>query len=150
MDKPTVQVAVLAASGYTGGAALRLLLGHPNVEVVAVTSIANADRPVTSVHPHLNGLTSLTFRDDISNQEASEYDAIFMALPHGQAMERVPAMLVAGGKGGPRGDGAILFDLSGDFRIKDQATFEEYYGLAHSAPEWAAKAAYGLTEWNRE
>jgi N-acetyl-gamma-glutamyl-phosphate reductase len=150
MTGAPIKVAVLGASGYIGGEALRLLLGHPQVEVAAVTSASNAGKPVTSVHPHLTRLTELTFRADIPVGEAGEYDAIFMALPHGQAMERVPGMLGAGGAGGPRGDGPVLFDMSGDFRIKDPATFAEYYGLDHSAPGQARAAAYGLTEWNRE
>lgn len=145
-----VKVAVMGASGYIGGEALRLLLGHPFVEVARVTSISNAGQPVTKVHPHLMKTTDLLFSEDLPAEEAAEYDAIFMALPHGGAISRVPAMLQAGGKGGPRGDGPVLFDLSGDFRIKDAATFQKYYGLEHTAPEWAKRAAYGLTEWNRE
>ncbi|HET9496481.1 MAG TPA: N-acetyl-gamma-glutamyl-phosphate reductase [Chloroflexia bacterium] len=150
MTRTFVRVAVLGASGYIGGEALRLLLGHPNVEVAAVTSASNAGKPVTSVHPHLTKLTDLTFRADFPPEEAGDYDAIFMALPHGQAIGRVPKMLEAGGKGGPRGDGPVLLDMSGDFRIKDAAVFAEYYRLDHSAPEHALRAAYGLTEWNRE
>jgi N-acetyl-gamma-glutamyl-phosphate reductase len=73
-----------------------------------------------------------------------------MALPHGGAMKRAPAMLEAGGSSGPRGEGPVIFDLSGDFRIKDLSTFREFYGLEHAAPGWARRAAYGLTEWNRE
>ena len=65
---------------------------------------------------------------------AAELDAVFLALPHGEAMARVPAMLAAGGTGGPHGDGPFVFDLSGDFRIKDAATFKQYYGLAQTAP----------------
>ena len=145
-----IKVAVLGASGYIGGEALRLLLGHPCVQVAAATSASNVGKPITSVHPHLMKLTDLAFRGDMPAEEVSDYDAIFLALPHGEAMSRVPAMLAAGGTGGPRGDGPALFDLSGDFRIKDPATFRRFYGLEHTAPEWASKAAYGLTEWNRQ
>ncbi|MFL5732845.1 MAG: N-acetyl-gamma-glutamyl-phosphate reductase [Chloroflexia bacterium] len=145
-----IRVAVLGASGYIGGEALRLLLGHPCVEVAAATSVSNAGQPVTSVHPHLTKLTDLVFSAGIAPEEAPEYDAIFMALPHGGAMSRVPAMLEAGGSGGPKGQGPVIFDLSGDFRIKEPATFQKFYGLEHAAPLWARNAAYGLTEWNRE
>jgi N-acetyl-gamma-glutamyl-phosphate reductase len=150
-----VKVAILGASGYIGGEALRLLLGHPCVEVVAVTSATNAGQLVTSVHPHLAKLTDLAFSTDLSADEASDYDAIFMALPHGQAMARVPAMVATESKRGPgsashSGDGPVIFDLSGDFRIKDAKVFRQYYELEHTAPDWASKAAYGLTEWNRE
>jgi N-acetyl-gamma-glutamyl-phosphate reductase len=145
-----IRVAVLGASGYIGGEALRLLLGHPFVEVAAVTASSHAGQPVTAVHPHLTNLTDLVFQADLQPGEAAEYDAVFLALPHGQAIVRVPALLAAGGTGGPHGDGPVVFDLSGDFRIKDPALFQKYYGLEHHAPEWAERAAYGLTEWNRE
>jgi N-acetyl-gamma-glutamyl-phosphate reductase len=102
------------------------------------------------VHPHLAKLTQLTFSVDLSPEEASDYDAIFMALPHGQAMARVPAMLAAASKRGPHGDGPVIIDMSGDFRIKDAKVFRQYYELEHTAQDWASKAAYGLTEWNRE
>ncbi len=147
-----VRVAVMGASGYIGGEALRLLLGHPCVQVAAVTSAGSAGQPAASVHPHLSRLADpdLAFTADLSPEEASQYDAVFMALPHGEAMRRVPAILQAGGRGGPRGEGPLVLDMSGDFRIKDPATFKRYYGLEHTAPQLAASAAYGLTEWNRE
>ena len=134
-----VRVAIVGASGYIGGEALRLLLGHAFVEVVAATSQTNAGQPVTTVHPHLAKLTDLIFTADLSVEEARECDAIFLALPH-----------EAGGKVGPRGNGPVVFDLSGDFRIKDPEVFQEYYGIRQDAPGWARDAAYGLTEWNRE
>ena len=115
------KVAVLGASGYIGGEALRLLLGHPCVEVAAVTSSSNARQPVTSVHPHLAKLTSLTFRAELDEEEASDYDAIFMALPHGHAMEQAPRMLNVGGKGGPHGDGPLLLDMSGHLPASEYA-----------------------------
>jgi len=148
--QPRIRVAVLGASGYVGGEVLRLLLGHPAVEVVAVTAPSAAGEPVIRTHPHLERLTELRFQADLSVREAAELDAIFLALPHGAAMERVPALLDAGGTGGPHGDGPVLFDLSGDFRLKDPAAFHEYYGIEQTAPYWAERAAYGLTEWNRE
>src|SRR6188472_576175 len=151
IPKPrSTRVAVLGASGYIGGETLRLLLGHPCVEVVAVTSPSNAGQEVTSVHPHLNKLTNLAFSADVSAEEAADLDAVFMALPHGGAIERVPAILAAGGHNGPRGEGPVIFDMSGDFRIKDPSTFRKFYKLEQTAPEWAKAAAYGLTEWNRD
>ncbi len=129
---------------------MRLLLGHPCVQVAAVTSAGHAGQAVTSVHPHLAKLTDLRFSGEISAQEASLYDAIFMALPHGHAMKLVPELLAAEGGGGPRGRGPIIFDMSGDFRIKDPDLFRQFYGMEHTATQWASDATYGLTEWNRE
>lgn len=144
------RVAILGAAGYIGGEVLRLLLAHPYVEVAAATAHSSAGQPVAAVHPHLTNVTDLKFAGDMSPEEAAEYDAVFLALPHGQAMHLVPAMLAAGGAGGPHGDGPVLFDMSGDFRIKDAGMFAQFYGLEHTAPDWACRAAYGLTEWNRE
>jgi N-acetyl-gamma-glutamyl-phosphate reductase len=149
-ESTRTRVAVLGASGYIGGEALRLLLGHPYVEVAAATSPSNAGQPVTSVHPHLYHLTDLKFTAQLEAEEASEFDAIFMALPHGAAISLVPKLIEAGGKGGPHWDGPVIFDMSGDFRIKDLAVFREYYGLERASQQYAVQAAYGLTEWNRE
>jgi N-acetyl-gamma-glutamyl-phosphate reductase len=146
----SAKVAVLGASGYIGGEALRLLLGHPCVEVVTATSPSNVGQPVSTIHPHLTHLTSLTFTADLSSEEASTLDAIFLALPHGEAIQRIPALLRAAAHTGPRGDGPVIFDMSGDFRLKDPATFRSFYKLEQTAPQLAASAAYGLTEWNRE
>jgi LysW-gamma-L-alpha-aminoadipyl-6-phosphate/LysW-L-glutamyl-5-phosphate reductase len=144
-----LRVAVLGASGYIGGEALRLLLGHPGVEVVAVVSPSNAGKPVAAVLPHLTKTTDLAFRADLPPAEARDLDAVFLALPHGEALARVPDLLAAGGAGGPHGEGPLLLDMSGDFRIKDAAVFQQAYKLARPAPELAHAAAYGLTEWNR-
>ncbi|HYO48821.1 MAG TPA: N-acetyl-gamma-glutamyl-phosphate reductase [Chloroflexia bacterium] len=149
MSRPA-RIAVMGASGYIGGEALRLLLGHPCVEVAAATSQSHAGKPVADVHPHLAHTTELNFASDLTPEAASEYDAIFLALPHGAAMSRVPQMLAHAGEGGPRGEGPLILDLSGDFRIKEAAQFQRYYGLEHTASDWAGRAAYGLTEWNRE
>ncbi len=144
-----IRVAVLGASGYIGGEALRLLLGHPEVEVVVVTAPSHAGQPVTRVHPHLMRLTELCFQAGLDTAAAFDLDAIFLALPHGAAMAQVPALLAAGGSGGPHGTGPLLLDMSGDFRLKDATAFQQYYGTAQTAPDWAQRAAYGLTEWNR-
>src|SRR5436309_1783456 len=108
----SIRVGILGASGYIGGEALLLLLGHPCVEVVAATSPSNAEQPVTAVHPHLTRLADLVFSADISPAEAADLDAIFMALPHGGAIERVPKILERASHTGPRGDGPVIFDMS--------------------------------------
>ena len=92
------------------------------------------------MHPHLTKLTDLTFQADLPPDEAGE---LRRHLP-GPAARRgawraCPALLAAGGTGGPHGDGPVMFDLSGDFRIKDAGVFKQYYGLEHTAPDWAAR-----------
>jgi N-acetyl-gamma-glutamyl-phosphate reductase len=117
---------------------LRILLFHPNVELVFVTANEQAGKPIGEVHRNLNGLTQLSF---ISAAETpAAVDCVFLALPHGQAMEIVPGL--------SRETGAI--DLSGDFRLRDQSVFEKHYKQTHTAMASQAEFVYGLTETNRE
>ena len=111
-----LRVGILGGSGYGGSELLRILLQHPNVELTLVTANEHAGKRVGEVHKNLLGLTDLVFRSaaDIKSN-VSELDCIFLALPHGQAMEVVPTL--------PAHVKAI--DLSGDFRLRDQESFEK-------------------------
>ena len=138
MKEPKIQVAILGGSGYGGSELLRILLFHPNVEVIFVTANEHAGKPVAEVHRNLQGLTNLTF---VKQPETfAGLECVFLALPHGQAMSIVPAL--------PAHIKAI--DLSGDFRLRDQATFEQHYKQPHTAMDQQAEFVYGLTETNRE
>src|ERR1051326_7555683 len=133
-----IKVAILGGSGYGGSELLRILLFHPNVEVIFVTANEHAGQAVGEVHRKLLGLTGLTFvkqRDSFAG-----VDCVFLALPHGQAMSIVPTL--------PKEIKAI--DLSGDFRLRDQSTFEQHYKQSHTAMAQQAEFVYGLTETNRE
>ncbi len=135
-----LRVAIYGGSGYGGSELLRILLLHPDVEIVFVTANEQAGKPVGDVHRNLYGLTSLSFStapDDPST--LSDLDCVFLALPHGQAMDVVPRL--------PGGVKAI--DLSGDFRLRDQASFEQHYARAHTAMDSQSEFVYGLTETNR-
>ncbi|MGH9928316.1 MAG: N-acetyl-gamma-glutamyl-phosphate reductase [Pyrinomonadaceae bacterium] len=136
-----LRVAIFGGSGYGGSELLRILLFHPNVEVVFVTANEQAAKPVSEVHRNLHGLTDLTFRTAPEDPaELAELDCVFLALPHGQAMDVVPRL--------PKNVKAI--DLSGDFRLREQGIFEHHYGRAHTAMQAQAEFVYGLTETNRE
>lgn len=136
-----LKVAIFGGSGYGGSELLRILLFHPNVEIVFVTANEQAGKPVSEVHRNLQGLTKLIFRATPSDVEAlTDLDCVFLALPHGQAMEVVPRL--------PENVKAI--DLSGDFRLRDQEVFEQHYGRAHTAMQSQPGFVYGLTETNRE
>ena len=100
---PRINVAILGASGYIGGEALRLLVGHPYVNVVAVTAASHAGQPVSAVHPNLARLCDLTFAADVPTDRLAELDAVFLALPHGEALRLVPEILAAGGRGAHMG-----------------------------------------------
>jgi N-acetyl-gamma-glutamyl-phosphate/LysW-gamma-L-alpha-aminoadipyl-6-phosphate reductase len=131
-------VSILGASGYTGGELLRLLLQHPGVDVVGATSQRFAGESLHKAHPNLRGRTQLKF---VGRNELPAADVVFTCVPHGAAMGTVPALLERGSK---------VVDLSADFRLKDAATFQEWYGVPHSAPGLLAKAVYGLPEIHRD
>src|SRR4051794_28399915 len=133
-----IRVAIFGGSGYGGSELLRILLFHPNVEVVFVTANEHAGKQVGEVHRNLNGLTELSFVTAPENVNA--VDCVFLALPHGQAMNIVPRL--------PAQMKAI--DLSGDFRLRDQSVFEKHYKQQHTAMHTQADFVYGLTETNRE
>ena len=133
-----IKAAILGGSGYGGSELLRILLFHPNVELVFVTANEHAGKPVGEVHRNLNGLTNLNFIQ--APDEFSGVDCIFLALPHGQAMSLLPNL--------PRDTKAI--DLSGDFRLRDESIFEQHYKLRHTAMNLQSEFVYGLTETNRE
>ena len=135
-----VRVAVFGASGYAGEELLRILLRHPNAEVVAITSSKNAGEPVSTVFPRFTG-APLTFVEPKVDEIAAKCDAAILALPHGLATEYAIPLLKAGVK---------VFDISADFRLKSAAKYKEYYKVDHPAPELLAKAVYGLPELHRE
>jgi N-acetyl-gamma-glutamyl-phosphate reductase len=136
-----VRVGIFGGSGYGGAELLRILLFHPNAEVALVTANEHAGKRVGEVHRNLYGLTDLQFVSAPENFESlSDLDCLFLALPHGQAMERmrdVPARVK-------------VIDLSGDFRLGDQVEFQTHYGREHTAHDLQSEFVYGLTETNRE
>lgn len=134
----TIQASIVGGSGYAGGELLRLLLGHPHVEVTQVTSQRFAGRYVYGVHPNLRGATQLKFTD-VSQLEPC--DVLFLALPHGEVSRQIEHFA---------GLGTRIVDLSADFRLRDAALYEEWYGRAHPAPEWLSRFVYGLPELHRE
>lgn len=137
-DKQRIKVGIFGGSGYGGSELLRILLFHPQVEIVFVTANEQAGKPVGAIHRNLNGLTKLNFIKEPETLEG--IDGVFLALPHGQAMEIVPHL---------HGNVKAI-DLSGDFRLRDQATFEKHYKQTHTAMSAQVEFVYGLTETNRE
>jgi N-acetyl-gamma-glutamyl-phosphate reductase len=136
-----LRVAIFGGSGYGGSELLRILLFHPQVEIVFVTANEQAGKPVGEVHRNLQGLTDLSFIVAPENPAVmTDLDCVFLALPHGQAMDVVPRL--------PENVKAI--DLSGDFRLRDQEVFEQHYGRPHTAMQSQSGFVYGLTETNRE
>jgi N-acetyl-gamma-glutamyl-phosphate reductase len=135
-----MKVGIVGASGYTGQELMRILTRHPNVEVVCVTSQRFAGEAVGTIFPSFRGVSDLSFRKLSVDEIAREADFIFTALPHGTAMDVVAPCIKKGKR---------VVDLSADFRLKDAALYERWYGK-HSCPELLSEAVYGLTELYRE
>jgi N-acetyl-gamma-glutamyl-phosphate/LysW-gamma-L-alpha-aminoadipyl-6-phosphate reductase len=133
-----INAAIVGASGYAGGELLRLLLGHPEVQVTQITSETYAGQFAYFVHPNLRGRTDLRF-DSLSDLRPC--DLLFLALPHGEAMDRI-AEFAAGAE--------RIVDLSADFRLRESSDYVQWYGREHPAPEWLDRFVYGVPEIYRE
>ena len=135
-----IRVAIFGGSGYGGSELLRILLFHPNAEIVIATANEHAGKAISDVHKNLLNLTDMRFvtaPDDLSS--LTDIDIAFFALPHGQALSLVPQL--------PQN--VKVIDLSGDFRIDDADVFKQFYKLDH-AGEIQGNFVYGLSETNRE
>ncbi|MFZ5503111.1 MAG: N-acetyl-gamma-glutamyl-phosphate reductase [Pseudomonadota bacterium] len=134
-----IKVGIVGGTGYTGVELLRLLAAHPKVVLQAITSRADAGTPVSQMFPSLRGYVDLPF---VHPDEArlDQCDLVFFATPNGIAMHQVRGLLDAGVR---------VIDLAADFRIRDVAEWEKWYGMSHACPDLVAEAVYGLPEVNR-
>lgn len=135
-----IKVGIVGATGYTGSELLRLLVLHPETEIVVVTSRTEKGSAVADMFPHVRGYLDLDFTDP-SVDELSICDLIFFATPHGVAQSMMKEFIDSGLK---------TIDLSGDFRLKDVDVWESWYGQKHACPELIPEAVYGLPEIHRE
>ncbi|MBS1252581.1 MAG: [LysW]-L-2-aminoadipate 6-phosphate reductase [Anaerolineales bacterium] len=133
-----VRASIVGGSGYAGGELLRLLLGHPEVEVQQVTSERYAGRYVHSVHPNLRNRTRLQFS---RLEQLDACDVLFLALPHGEAARQIERFVALTER---------IIDLSADFRLQDAGAYQRWYGAQHPAPEWLDRFVYGLPEIYRD
>ncbi len=140
MRRSRLKVAVLGASGYTGGELLRLLGGHPNVTVTNVTADKSAGLPVTSLFPHLETFHGFRFAPLHVEPILKKVDLVFSALPHTKSMEPVTECVKAK---------KPVIDLSADFRLMEREIYEQWYGTPHASPALLKKAVYGLPELHR-
>ena len=139
-----VKVAIIGASGYAGEELVRLLLGHPQADLITVTSRQYAGQSIAQVFPkfsHYLKAKALRFTEPNPEALAREAQVVFLALPHGVAAEYAVPLLRLG---------AAVIDLSADFRLKDPAVYQEFYGHEHPSPDLLAKAVYGLAEVYRD
>lgn len=135
-----IKVGIVGGTGYTGVELLRILAQHPQVELQAITSRGDAGTPVANLFPSLRGRVALDFVDPKA-AALETCDVVFFATPNGIAMSQARPLVDAGVR---------VIDLAADFRIKDPAEWEKWYGMKHAAPELITEAVYGLPEANRE
>ncbi|MBK7136960.1 MAG: N-acetyl-gamma-glutamyl-phosphate reductase [Rhodocyclales bacterium] len=135
-----IKVGIVGGTGYTGVELLRLLAQHPHVELHAITSRGDAGTAVADMFPSLRGRIGLRFVDPKA-ADLENCDMVFFATPNGIAMNQAGMLLDAGVR---------VVDLAADFRIKDLADWEKWYGMKHAAPELITEAVYGLPEVNRD
>src|SRR5690349_11070466 len=138
-----IKVSIVGASGYSGEELVRLLLAHPNAELSGITSRQYAGQTLAQVfqrfahHPRAK---DLRFSEPKAEVLAKQAQVVFLALPHGVAAEYAVPLLQ---------HGALVIDLSADFRLKSAETYKEFYAHDHPAPELLAKSVYGLPEIHR-
>jgi N-acetyl-gamma-glutamyl-phosphate reductase len=134
----TANVAILGASGYTGAELVRLIAGHPEIRIRALTADRKAGQPMSAVFPHLRhlDLPDLVMSDAV---DLAAMDLVFLAMPHGLSQALVKEM--------PRD--VRVVDLGADFRLTPDG-YQKWYGAEHVAPDLQTEAVYGLTEFHRE
>ncbi|MHB8535869.1 MAG: N-acetyl-gamma-glutamyl-phosphate reductase [Sulfuricaulis sp.] len=135
-----IKIGIIGGTGYTGVELLRLLAAHPQADLRVITSRGEAGRKVAELFSNLRGHVDLAFSEPDPKALAG-CDVVFSATPHGVAMTHARELLKAGVK---------FIDLAADFRLRDTATWEKWYGVAHACPELLGEAVYGLPEVNRE
>ena len=136
-----MKVGIVGGSGYAGGEILRLLMRHPEAEIMAVTSRRYSGDYLYNIHPNLRGVTTLKFTPHEVSQISEEADLVFLATPHGVSKDFVHEYIEAGVK---------VIDLSADFRLKDPEAYPKWYKFEHPHPEMLEKAVYGLPELYRD
>src|SRR4051812_21395586 len=139
-----VKVAIIGASGYSGEELVRLLLAHPHAELIAITSRQYAGQTLAQALPkfaHHPRARELRFTEPKAEVLAKQAQVVFLALPHGVAAEYAAPLLQSG---------ALVIDLSADFRLKSAEVYREFYGHEHPAPDLLAKSVYGLPEIHRK
>jgi N-acetyl-gamma-glutamyl-phosphate reductase len=135
-----IRIGIVGGTGYTGVELLRLLAVHPDAELAVITSRSEAGIPVADLFPNLRGFIGLAFSvPDIDRLKG--LDLVFFATPNGTAMTMVPEL---------HASGVRVIDLAADFRLRDPAEWQRWYGMPHACPAVLAEAVYGLPEVNRD
>jgi N-acetyl-gamma-glutamyl-phosphate/LysW-gamma-L-alpha-aminoadipyl-6-phosphate reductase len=132
-----LSTAIVGASGYTGGELVRLLLGHPRIDLRFVTSERLDGQFVHFTHPNLRRRTALKF---IRSEALERVDLLFLCLPHGSAIRKIDTFAALADR---------IVDLSADFRLRNSEDYARWYGAPHTSPQWLERFVYGLPELYR-
>lgn len=135
-----IKAAVLGATGYAGIELVRILSGHPEVEIKVLGSHSFAGQPISEVYQNFAHIIDMDC-EELDLDKVSECDVAFTALPHGASKDVIPSLIEKGLK---------VIDLSGDFRYDDIEVYEKWYGVEHSSPELLEESVYGLCELYRD
>ena len=136
-----IKAGIIGATGYAGGELVRILSGHPDVEIVWYGSRSYIDQKYADVYRNMFRIVDAACMDDNMEELAEEADVIFTATPQGFCASVISEEILSKTK---------ILDLSADFRIKDVKTYEKWYGIEHKSPQFIEEAVYGLCEVNRE
>lgn len=136
-----IKASVIGGSGYVGGELIRLLLFHPEIKLISVTSQSYVGKKISDVYKNLFRICDLEFQKEDIADIVRESDVLFLALPHGTSMAKIKNIDLAKTK---------IIDLGADFRLKSSDIFENAYGIRHTAPELLPSSVYGLTEWHNK
>lgn len=136
-----IKVGIIGATGYAGGELARILMGHKDAEIVWYGSRSYIDKKYADVYQNMFQIVDAKCLDDNMEELAKKADVIFTATPQGFCASVISEAILADTK---------IVDLSADFRIKDVATYEKWYGIQHKSPQFIEDAVYGLCEINRE
>lgn len=135
-----IKAGIIGATGYAGGELVRILSGHPDVEIVWYGSRSYIDQKYADVYRNMFRIVDAACMDDNMEELAEEADVIFTATPQGFCASVISEEILSRTR---------IVDLSADFRIKDVKTYEKWYGIEHKSPQFIEEAVYGLCEVNR-
>jgi len=136
MENQKICTAIIGASGYSGIELVKILLQHPRVELAHVIGASTVGKRIAEIYPQFRQRTDLTM-EPYQFETLKKMDFVFLALPHGEALKRVPELIDAGLR---------VIDLSGDFRFESPAVYEKWYHLPHTAGKYLEQAVYGMPE----
>lgn len=137
-----IKAAIIGATGYAGEELIRLLLGHPEIEITELVAKIERSTPITTIFPWLENKLDLECNSSIDVETISKNsDVVFLALPHRVSMDIAPSFLSAGMR---------VIDFSADYRLKDLNEYQKWYGVAHKSKEFVKNSIYGLCELNRQ